>query len=482
MVTENGVFPGGVVVHSGKIAEVLSGAAEVNASEVIDLQGKYLLPGLVDGHVHFNQPGRDNWEGYRTGCMAAAAGGVTSVLDMPLNATPPTITKDLLEHKREVVQNEAVVDYAQWGGLVDNNLDELAGLHAGGVIGFKAFMSNSGVDFERLDDDLIYAGLLKMKELGNLIGMHAENEKVTSYLGRKLREAGRTDRASWYELRPPETELEAIQRACFWAKVTGGNLHILHVSIPDGFRAVARAKAEGAHVTAETCPHYLFFDDQDFDRIGPAAKCAPPIRSRETVEDLWECVKAGLVDTIGSDHSPCTWDEKAKGMDNIWNAWGGISGLQLMLPALLTAGVHQHGLPLMDLVRMLSTNPARLFGLYPQKGGILPGMDADMVVVDLDREWTLKADQLFYKNKHSAYVGFTFKGMVDTHTSARCDRLPGWRDPGPTRFWEVAEAQLSIQGYARPPFSNRVVTPEQLSGHFSFIPGKTDGKIAGDVK
>lgn len=412
IVTETAVFSGGVVVEAGKITQVVTNATEVDAREVIDLGGKLLLPGVVDGHAHFNQPGRDHWEGYRTGTMAAAAGGVTSVLEMPLNSTPPTITRDLLNYKREVVREEAVIDYGQWGGLVDNNLEELAGMNAEGVIGFKAFMSNSGVDFERLGDDLIYAGLLKMKELGNLVGLHAENEDVTAFLGRQIRAMGRTDRASWYESRPPETELEAVLRACYWAKITGGNLHIVHVSIPEGIRAIAQAKAEGVHVTAETCPHYLFFDHQDFERIGPAAKCAPPIRSRASVEALWQCVKEGLVDTIGSDHSPCTWDEKAKGMDNIWNAWGGISGIQLMLPALLTAGVHQHGLPLTDLVRMLSANPARLFGLYPKKGNILLGSDADLVVVDLDQEWTLSADQLLYKNKHSAYVGCTFQGKV----------------------------------------------------------------------
>jgi allantoinase len=413
VVTEKAVFPGGVVVQDGKIAEVVSDAARVDAREVVDLRGKLLLPGIVDGHAHFNQPGRDHWEGYRTGTMAAAAGGVTSVLEMPLNATPPTINQDLLAKKREVVRPEAVVEYAQWGGLVDDNLGELDGMHQDGVIGFKAFMSNSGVDFERLKDDLIYAGLLMMKELGNLVGLHAENEDVTSYLGKQLRAAGRTDRASWYESRPPEAELEAVQRACYWADVTGGNLHIVHVSIPEGLQAVAEYKAGGAHVTAETCPHYLFFDHQDFERIGPAAKCAPPIRSRETVETMWDCVKAGMVDTIGSDHSPCTWEEKAPGMENIWKAWGGISGIQLMLPALLTAGVHERGVELTTLVQLLSANPARLFGLYPQKGDILPGMDADLVVVDLDKEWQLSADQLLYKNKHSAYVGCAFKGQVE---------------------------------------------------------------------
>jgi allantoinase len=177
-------------------------------------------------------------------------------------------------------------------------------------------------------------------------------------------------------------------------------------------RAIQQAKQQGAHVTSETCPHYLFFDHQDFERIGPAAKCAPPIRSRQDVEALWECVFAGLVDIIGSDHSPCSWDEKEKGLENVWKAWGGISGVQFVLPVMLSEGVNKRGLPLSAVARMLSFNPARLFGLYPQKGKIQPGADADLAVVDLDKEWTLTVDQLFNKNKFSAYVGSTFKGKV----------------------------------------------------------------------
>jgi allantoinase len=412
VVTADAVIPGGVVVDQGKIVQVVAGDVNVEARQVQDAGGNYILPGIVDAHVHFNQPGRDHWEGYRTGSMAAAAGGVTTVLEMPLNATPPTTNLPMLELKRQVVRDETVVDYGQWGGLVNNNLSDLEGLNAEGVIGFKAFMSNSGVDFERIDDDLLFAGLTCIGRMGNLIGVHAENEYVASYLGKQMRDAGRTDRASWYESRPPEQELEAIQRACYWAKVTGGNLHVVHVTIPEGIRAIARAKHDGAHVSAETCPHYLFFDHKDFERIGPAAKCAPPLRSRENVEKMWECVFDGLVDTIGSDHSPCNWEEKEKGMDNIWKAWGGISGIQSMLPALLTEGVHNRGLSLPVLMKLLASNPARLFGIYPQKGAILPGSDADLVVVDLDKEWTLTADQLFYKNKHSAYVGYSFKGSV----------------------------------------------------------------------
>lgn len=412
IVTEAGVFNGGLAIRDGRISQLVADGIGVDAVEVLDVKGNVVLPGLVDGHVHFNEPGRGHWEGYRTGTMAAAAGGVTTVLEMPLNSTPPTTNRDRLQEKRRVVQGEAVVDYAQWGGLVDNNLADLAGMNAEGVIGYKAFASNSGVDFERLNDDLLYAGLMEIKKLGNLIGLHAENEWVTAYLGKQLRTAGRIDRAAWSESRPPETELEAVQRACYWAKVTGGNLHFVHVSIANGLRAVTRARRHGVRVTAETCPHYLFFDEEDFKQIGPAAKCAPPLRSRTDVEALWKLVLAGEVDTIGSDHSPCNWEEKEKGLEDIWQAWGGISGIQSMLPALLTEGVHKRGLRLEVLARLTSANPARLFGLYPQKGAIQPGADADLVVVDLDREWTLGVDQLFYKNKHSAYVGRSFKGQV----------------------------------------------------------------------
>jgi allantoinase len=273
-------------------------------------------------------------------------------------------------------------------------------------------MSNSGVDFARIDDDVLYAGLRQAKRLGNLVAVHAENEFVTALLGEELRAAGRTDRASWFESRPPATELEAINRAIYWTVVTGGQLHVVHVTLAAGMRAAQAAKAAGVHVTVETCPHYLTFDEADFVQIGPAAKCAPPLRSRAEVEALWDCVLTGLVDTIASDHSPCPWADKAPGMENIWKAWGGISGVQTMLPVLLTEGVHKRGLALPDLVRLTAGNPARIFGLYPRKGSLLPGADADLVVVDPDAEWELAAGDLFYRHKHSAYVGRQFKGKV----------------------------------------------------------------------
>lgn len=413
VVTEDTTFQGGVVVGQGKITQLVAGDIPVKAAETIDLRGKTVLPGLIDDHVHFNEPGREHWEGYRTGSMAAAAGGITTVMDMPLNASPPSIDRDKLLHKRRAVKAEAVIDYAHWGGLVDNNLADLAGLHEEGVIGFKAFMSASGVDFERVNDDVLYAGLLRAREFGNLVAVHAESEHVTALLGRQLRDAGRTDRAAWSESRPPATELEAVNRAIYWAKVAASNLHVVHVTIAAGIRAAAQAKREGVNVTVETCPHYLFFDQNDFARIGPAAKCAPPIRSREEVDKLWDCVLTGLVDTIASDHSPCPWADKEPGLENIWQAWGGINGVQSMLPVMLTEGVHKRGLPLPALARMMVANPARIFGLYPQKGSLLPGSDADLVIVDLDKEWSLTVDDLLYKNKHSAYAGYSFKGAIE---------------------------------------------------------------------
>jgi allantoinase len=414
IIAEEDAFVGGVLIKGEKILDVIEGNGEVSATNVIDLDGKILMPGLIDGHVHFNEPGREHWEGYFTGTMAAAAGGITSVLDMPLNADPPTTNVSELNKKRYVVQEKAIVDYGNWGGLIDNNISDLEALNSEGVIGFKAFTSNSGIEeFSQINDGILYAALQLTKKLGNVIGLHAENEDVICYLTDKLKSAGRKDRASWYESRIPFSELEAIKRACFWAEKTEGNLHIVHISIPEGIQAVRETRVKGVNVTSETCPHYLFFDHQDFERIGPAAKCAPPIRSRQTVEDMWDLVLSGYVDVIGSDHSPCTWEEKSVGMDDIWMAWGGISGIQTMLPAIVTKGVHQRGLPFQEVVRMMSANPARLFGLYPNKGALKPESDADIVVVDPESEWILKSDDLLYKNKHSAYVGTTFKGRIE---------------------------------------------------------------------
>lgn len=413
VVTETAVFHGGLTVTDGKIAKWVDGNPDLDAASVIEAGGKLVLPGLIDGHVHFSEPGREHWEGFLTGTRAAAAGGVTTVVEMPLNASPPTINPAALEAKQQAAAASAVVDYALWGGLVDDNLDQLDGLHAGGVAGFKAFLCESATDFRRIDDDLLYAGLQTARRLQTFVGVHAENEWLTRRLMRELQAAGRTDRRAWGEARPPAAELEAIRRAIFWSKSTGGRLHIVHVSLAEGIAEASAAKRAGVPVTVETCPHYLLLSEEDFVEIGPLAKCAPPLRPRAEVEALWRAVLAGEVDVIASDHSPCTLPEKERGEENIWQAWGGISGLQSTLPALLSEGVQQRGLALPALVQMTAANPARLFGLYPTKGSLLPGADADLVIVDPTATATLRAEDLEYKNRHSVYVGRTFHAAVE---------------------------------------------------------------------
>lgn len=416
VVTENGTFHGGVAACGGLICQLVHGNPDVEASETLDLNGKIVLPGIIDAHTHFSEPGRE-YEGYRTGSMAAAAGGVTTVLDMPLNDLPPTTDRVTLAEKRAMIEGQATVDYAHWGGLINNNLEHLEEQDAEGVIAFKAFM-RTVADFPRVDDDLLYAGLQTIKELDNVLGVHAENEFVTAYLRDKLRAEGRTDRRAWNESRPPAQEMEAIQRAIFWAKATGGRLHICHISLAGAVALVKQAVHEGHKITGETCSHYLFFEDEDYFEIGPTLRAAPPIRSRPEVEALWGCVQRGDIDAITSDHSPFPPERYRLGIDNVWEGAGGVMGLQSMLPAVITEGVHRRGMTWELVVRLMSSNPARIFGIYPQKGALLPGSDADFTVIDPDREWVLKTEDLFYRYKQSPYVGRRFKGAV-THTVVR---------------------------------------------------------------
>jgi allantoinase len=242
--------------------------------------------------------------------------------------------------------------------------------------------------------------------------VHAESEALTAYLTAQIRAAGRTDRRAWLESRPPFAELEAIERALLLARVAGARLHIVHVSIAEGIDQVDAARRRGQPVTCETCPHYLVLDEDDFVTIGPPAKCAPPLRSRANVEALWQRVLAGQVDLIASDHSPCPTADKQRGDQDIWAAWGGITGVQTMLPLLLDEGVYKRGMPLPLLARLTAAAPARLFGLYPRKGSLRIGADADIAIVDPEAEWTIRASELFAQHKHSPYAGRRLRGHV----------------------------------------------------------------------
>jgi allantoinase len=402
-----------IAITNGTISAI--GSEVRDGAESIDARGLIVLPGVVDAHVHFNEPGRDDWEGWDAGTRGAAAGGVTTVLEMPLNAHPPTTSVAAFDAKRAVASAKTRVDFGLWGGLVPENLADLDGLHRRGVVGFKAFMSNSGIDdFQRVPDGLLAIGLKTTARLNAIVGVHAESHELVERLGADMIAAGRTDRLAWCEARPPAAEVEAIRRLLVCMRGAGSHVraHVVHVSSAAGLAAVDDARSKGVAITAETCPHYLAFTAEDFERIGPPLKCAPPLRDQATREALWQEVLAGRVDLIGSDHSPCPAADKEKGNDDVWKAWGGVAGIQATLPVLMTEGVVARGLSFERIAHLTATAPAQLFGLYPRKGAIAVGADADLVLVDPAQQWTFQAGDLQTRSGVSAYLGKRFTGRV----------------------------------------------------------------------
>jgi allantoinase len=412
---ETGVFRGAIGIRDGRIAALFADRPDAPADEQIDASGLLVLPGLVDAHVHFNDPGRADWEGFDCGSMGAAAGGVTTVVDMPLNNFPAAVDGATLAAKRAALDGRSVVDYLLWGGLVTDNVATLVEQDAAGAAAYKGFMSHSGIaDFPAVTDGVLFEGLCHAAHVDKFVGLHAESEALTTHFTSQLRASGRTDRRAWLESRPPFTELEAINRALLLARIARARLHIVHVSLAEGIDLIDTARRGDQIVTCETCPHYLVLDEDDFIAIGPTAKCAPPLRSRATVAALWQRIMAGQVDVIASDHSPCPTADKQRGEQDIWAAWGGITGVQTMLPLLLHEGVYRRGMSVPLLSRLTAANPARLFGLYPRKGTLRLGADADVVIVDPDEEWTIQAGELFARHKHTPYDGRRTRGRVRT--------------------------------------------------------------------
>ena len=401
-----GQRPADIAVTGGIISAI--GSEVRDGAEIIDATGLVVLPGVVDAHVHFNEPGRAEWEGWEAGTRGAAAGGVTTVLEMPLNAHPPTTTVAAFDEKLAVASKKALVDFGLWGGMVPENLGDLETLHQRGVVGFKAFMSDSGIDdFHRVTDGVLAIGLKVTARLNAIVGVHAESQEM-------LETRGAPNPLAWCRARPAAAEVDAIRRllVCMRGAGTGVRAHVVHVSCAEGLAEVDAARNRGVAISAETCPHYLTFTEEDFERIGPPLKCAPPIRAAATREALWDALLAGRVDLIGSDHSPCPAADKEKGKDDIWQAWGGIAGIQATLPVLLTDGVHARGLSFEQLAYLTATAPAQLFGLSPRKGAIAVGADADFALIDPERQWTLERDELQTRSGVSAYLGRSFTGKV----------------------------------------------------------------------
>ncbi len=406
-----GSLTGNVGVTEGRIAAIEQGALQ--GREMIDARGLAVLPGGVDLHVHFNEPGRTHWEGWGPGSRAAAAGGITTVVEMPLNSLPPVTTVEALEAKVAAAQGQSMVDYALWGGLITDNLAHVPALARSGVIGFKAFMSSSSTqEFTHVEDGILYEGLREIGALGHFLAVHAESNWITSDRALRLQAQGRRDQRAWGEARPPLAELEAIHRALFLARHAGCRLHIVHMTLPEGAEMIREARARGQAVTVETCGHYLALTEEDLVRLGPVAKCAPPLRDAARREGLWQAVLRGDIDCITSDHSPCSTEDKIRGENDIWAAWGGITGIQTLLPLMLTEGVHRRGLRLERFTELLATYPAKIAGIWPRKGEIRIGADADLLLVDQEHPWRVEREWLYSRHPHSPFIGWEMKGQI----------------------------------------------------------------------
>ncbi len=397
-------------IADGQIA-ALAPALYNTATRTLDATGLVVLPGLIDAHVHLNDPGRSAWEGFATGTRALAAGGVTCCFDMPLNSSPPTLDAHSFAQKHAAAREQAVIDYAFWGGLTPTNPDTLGELAACGVIGYKAFLCNTGIaDFLAADDLTLFEGMQQAAQHGRLVAVHAENEAITSGLTQRARAEGRTALRDYLASRPELAELEAIQRAATLAQVAGCRLHIVHVSSGHGVALVQAWQQQGLDISCETCPHYLVLTDADVEQIGALAKCSPPIRDAAAQAALWAHLADGTLPMIASDHSPAP--PAMKTAADFFAVWGGIAGCQSTLPLLLSEGYHQRGLALATLARVCATYPAHRFGIGQRKGQIALGYDADLVLVDLAAEQTLQASDLLYRHPHSPYVGRTLRGAV----------------------------------------------------------------------
>jgi allantoinase len=406
VVTPEGVRPAAVVVEQGRIQSVREPADVPRQAKQHSLGDLVLLPGLVDSHVHINEPGRTEWEGFATATRAAAAGGYTTLVDMPLKCLPETTTVAALEAKRHAAAGQCLVDWAPWGGFTGLNSGHLAALAEAGVAGFKCFLINPGIEgFAMIEKHELEAALPTLARTGLPLLVHAE---LAEHLYPGSDTDDWTQYATYLRSRPDEAELAAIRMLIDLCRRYSFPLHIVHLSTARALQELAAARSEGLPITVETCPHYLHFFAEGIPAGGTLYKCAPPIRSRENREALWQGLRDGVIDLIATDHSPCPPSMK---QGDFRQAWGGIASLSAAISIVWT-DMRKRNLPLEHLVRWMSAQPAKLAGLHDRKGAIAPGYDADLVVFDPDAEFILRAEDLQYRHLVSPYLGETLRGKV----------------------------------------------------------------------
>ena len=418
VLTAKGLAPATLLVEQERITGVCGWDEVPAVARLYDYGDYVLMPGLVDSHVHINEPGRTEWEGFTTATRAAAAGGVTMLVDMPLNCTPEITSVAALETKRKAASGKCWVDWAAWGGVVRGNVDALAPLAAAGVPGFKCFLVHSGIEgFAWVEEAHLSAALTTLSGSGLPVLAHAELAAPIDAAMAALNSAGADWRkySTWLASRPEEAEVAAIALLIRLAEEYEAPVHIVHLSSAQALPLLADARARGVAITVETCPHYLWFAAEDVPDGATEFKCAPPIRGAVNREALWGALADGIIDLVATDHSPCPPGLKRRDSGCWDQAWGGISSLGLALPIMWTAIVRRglgRSAGLERLVRWMAAAPARLAGMGRHKGRFTPGADADIVVFDPDPEWTITEDHLHFRHKLSPYLGAQVRGQV----------------------------------------------------------------------
>ncbi|RDV02107.1 dihydroorotase [Undibacter mobilis] len=414
IVTPDGVFEGSIAIKDGKVLAVGDAQAMPLATELFDAGGLYILPGAIDDHVHFRDPGYPHKEDWESGTAAAAFGGVTCVFDMP-NTIPPTANGEILAAKHAIAASKAHVDYGLYGLLGDNTIATVPELIDGGIIGFKLYMGNTFGKIPSPDTGATLECFEVAAATGKRVSLHAENNEIMERRQKRLMAAGKKDQWAHLAARPNVVAVEAVSRAAILAEWTGARIHVLHISTAEELRPLREAKARGVDITGETCPHYFLLSTDDYARVPGIIAVNPPVRERQNQQPIFDALVDGTIDVIATDHAPHAYEEKTR--NDIWTVDCGFPGVETQMSLMLTQ-VNAGRMTISDYVRMSAYNPARIWGLFPRKGALLPGSDADIAIVDLDRDHIIRDAETQSRSKVSPWDGYKVKGLP-IHTLVR---------------------------------------------------------------
>lgn len=411
IVNSERVYEGTICIKDGKIAAIVTTDESLDSDKVIDAKGKFVFPGAIDTHAHLNDPGYKWREDYEHGTSAAAVGGITTIIDMPLQNEPALTNGKIFDDKIKKVSPNAYVDYCFWGGLVDYNMDSLLELDEKGCVAFKSFIGPVSPDYVSLTMGQVREALEILKKSDARAGFHCEDYSIIKWQEKRAQEKESPDWNDFLNSRPLIAELMATKNIIDLAKEIDAKVHICHVSHPAVAEEIRKAKLEGLDITSETCSHYLTFTRDDVVKNGSLFKCAPPLREAEAVEKMWEYVLDGTLDSVSSDHSPCSLEEKDEKKHGVFGAWGGMSGIQNIMQVVYSEGVVKRGYNPTIVAKSLGKGPAKAFGLYGRKGDIELGFDADLVILDPEMDWEITTESLKYVNQISGFVGLKGKGL-----------------------------------------------------------------------